>query len=1040
MLCARELAGMLINLFPTSSWEAHAVPNVATKEDMRDLETQRSVLARIEAAFRMRPRRKGARRPNASQSRLNQTLTTDETKEKVLGTEHAGPLASAAVQTVQEPDYDDFATPEFLQLTGDYIGSLVLNLLHKLIREDNDSFALTNVAIGTGSVTSQCINFALDAYSTMAANDAFRPVNKAILTRRLLAIVSRGLCGIFSKPSSTKASVGLPDLASMLELIVTAARSQFDNVTLDDQCDEIEKDHRINLCLTMVLIVQRCVLRWTAAPEKMPSSISAHAESTVEMLHRLAATMDKHADFIVSNLLHIERDEGTADFTNCMNVLQRTIQSLRVTVQNISAPAPALHRRPSRSNIHAVRKPHSRQSLQIACGQRHQHHPASVVWIGDALILACTIERILLQLAERVTGAAHLRRIYRHFQQHVQCCCNTPLVAGLERLLRNACNTNTLAFGLQFLRNNVLRPMFGSHLASENVPCNNTCEHCDRRRLYFVSEGLFVGLYTGLTAHFETNCHDAMAATLPLLLRHLAKVAKYLPFDMACRVMAEVLLPQFRAQKATLARNCDSQIAHLSLCLTAFLCYLRDIRLIKAFFNDDNIQHLSDLITVPQLASLVCCLVRIGVDNATFLGENCGERLALAERLQQLQTAGVHIVTDALAVFFRAIGNEEELAGGDSGLKLVPMPDRRYSAGGVVESSSGERPANVFLERLEARELTASDLLKLAVVYWHQMLQILRRNPCVTADSLVVRLGDDGLLAMVQNTLLCFLYSRPVRIDRLADDFATLDLESADLTAESRFVWVSSQDDAAYASAPDPNCGVSRCPIYGATNGGADGDETIPICSSLPTAERERYNVNLSAACSSELIYDLRQAKCEKHAHVGPIVHSLLYSTFSESRASSVDLTRFAAFRSADDGEDDAARRQSSDSGTSDDATGANGGSIVHNVFQYISDNVWDMLFRANAVRAQAAEEAAERQKIEKTFGNAAERLQMVESAENKRLLLQLFEIACGVLMCDLVNETSSGPDDSDDGELFCDISPPVGFWVPREMVLGCWY
>lgn len=1042
MLCARELAGMLINLFPTSSWEAHSVHNIVTKEVMSDLETQHSVLDRLEVAFRMRPRRRAVRRPNAVLSRLNQTNTTDDNSDLLLGIESEAPSASASTSLIQDHCCGDFEEPTFPQFTGDYIGSLILNLLHKLIREDMDAFAATKVAVGTNSVTMQCFNFALETYGTMAASDAFKPVNRAILSRRLLTIICNGLWGIFAKSSSSSSKVGIAgslDVADVLDKLLTSSAHQFGNENADD-CDKnpIDRDHRANLCLLFVLIVQRCVLRWSGMRgQHTPASIPDNPGSgDGDVLQRLSAAVNTHAVFVVETLLFIEREDGTGDFAKCNNILLRTVEILRSTIQNAHTPAPlsSLNRRHSRQNITAVRKQRSHQSLRNGCGQRHHHHASNNASVSDGSALACALEHVLLMLAERVTVAVNLRRIYRHFQHNVQCCCNTPDVLGLERLLRNALKTDgTPSFCFQFMRNNVLCPTFGGHPGNGTLPCNMVCEPCDKRRITFAADAVFVGLYSGLTTHFEsTESNDSLATTLPLLLRHLAKVAKYLPFDMACRVMAEVLLPQFRVQKATVANSRDRHTVTLSLCLTAFLCYLRDIRLIKAFFNDDNIQHLSDLMIEPQLASLVCCLVRIGVDNATFLGENCGEQQALADRLQRLQTIGVHIVTDALAVLFRAISDDAEIGCGDSGLKMLRMPDKMY--GSVVEKTGGHPTANVFLERLEKRELTVNELLKLAVVYWHQMLQLLRRSPTVMADSFVVQLGVDGLTAMVQNTLTCFLHSRPIQIDveSSGSRIATLEMGSDGLNEKTRFVWVSSKEDASFANTTDENSCIVRCPIFASSEDDNAGEEPIAMYSSQPTAERERFNMNRNgtlemAPCTAELIYDLRLAKCEQHLHMGPMTHSLMYSTFSESNASSVDLTRFAALGTADGVDDDASRRHSSDSGTSDTSLNGGGGgghgSMVHSVFQYISDNVWDMLFRANAVRAQAAEDAAQRQQVERSFGNSVDRLQIVEAAENKHMFLQLFEIACGVLMCDYVNETiptaaaTTGADGSDGGE-----------------------
>lgn len=784
MLCARELTGLLINLFPTSAWETLA-PEIAktTKEIMTDLEQQSFVLERLEAVIRNNQRshqRKIMRKSNALAN--PNAVSTHRT--------HTDDLHAADDDNTMPSNYDpkNHSLPDFPQLTGDYIGSLVLNLILKLVREDVATHA--QPPLDAVSVTVQCLNFALETYATMPTSSAFRPANNAILSRRLLVIVFRALIGVFSKPAICDAVCvdGMVDICDVVQRMLAAAERLFDGPSADDVT---VGEHRVSVCLALALILQRCVQGGIGGIEELATemtNIDNVDHAAAGPAQRLTDVLTQYNVFIVRLLVHIERVDAGLGFLKCITHLQNSVRTLRIAAihQNDQLSPSQLQqgqqrRRSSRPS--ATRKRSHMSSLNAYGPQRqshsHQHHLHQ-----RTDTLACVLERILLQLAAQATVAAHLRQIYRHFQLNAPCCCNATAAHVLERQLTTARNAGILPFALQYVRNCILRPMYGCgtrlppalhQQQPQPLRSHIVCESCDIRRIQFVVDGTFVQLYSELAA-------DSSATELPVLLRHLAKVAKYLPFDSACRVLAEVLLPQFRHHKSS-ATDTAPNVPILSLCLNAFLCYLRDIRLIKAFFNDDNIQHLDDLIVRPPLASLVCCLVRIGVDNASYLGENCGEQQALAERLRRLQVDSVLAVTATLAALFRALGECD-----------VQLARMEFAETGVGRSK------HTFMSRLERRELTVTELLQLAVVYWNQLLKSVRRASIANVPSSVPPsgswagdsgLGDAVLSALVQNTLSCFLYSRPRFIDVYDRDGCAVNRSAGhDRVPEARFVWV----------------------------------------------------------------------------------------------------------------------------------------------------------------------------------------------------------------------------------------------------------
>ncbi|XP_067644932.1 lysosomal-trafficking regulator [Eurosta solidaginis] len=199
------------------------------------------------------------------------------------------------------------------------------------------------------------------------------------------------------------------------------------------------------------------------------------------------------------------------------------------------------------------------------------------------------------------------------------------------------------------------------------------CNKCDvklksqefrREILQFYKE-----LHEELMVNSNENCSKIEAEQL--LLKHLKNLSHTLSSDMANGILSELVLPTFRSYKealfksyrtndgfvdnGTTPRHIDDSSLHITEgrvnktkkfenqeitisiiqdCLNIVVAYLRlDIRLIKAFYNEENIAHLEKLFNVPPLLHSVCDLIKIGIDNVTFLGETDQEQTLLSQRL-----------------------------------------------------------------------------------------------------------------------------------------------------------------------------------------------------------------------------------------------------------------------------------------------------------------------------------------------------------------------------------------------------------------------
>ncbi|XP_065359183.1 lysosomal-trafficking regulator [Calliphora vicina] len=200
------------------------------------------------------------------------------------------------------------------------------------------------------------------------------------------------------------------------------------------------------------------------------------------------------------------------------------------------------------------------------------------------------------------------------------------------------------------------------------------CMKCDLKlKSVDFHQGL-LEIYKTFYTKLQTN--NEHLTNLIYFLKHLKHLAFLLTNDIATGVLAEIVLPIFREYKLNLfaqktpqntsphslkfwqkSLSTESPVKSCNLhliidssdnskddiskllyeCLNIFAMYLRDIRLIKAFYNEENIKHLEDLLEEPFLIRAVCDLIKIGIDNITFLGDNNQEQNILSRRLITLQ-------------------------------------------------------------------------------------------------------------------------------------------------------------------------------------------------------------------------------------------------------------------------------------------------------------------------------------------------------------------------------------------------------------------
>lgn len=598
----------------------------------------------------------------------------------------------------------NYSAADPTQFTCDYIGSIVLNLLCKLVREETT--AITN--IDRGSVTLQSLHFAVDAYRTISTSSAFRPVNQQILQRRLVTIQFAALRNVCL---TVVTSAAIPRLTDHLDIgsIFDTLLSSFgaDNAIVDlanwpTDVLQIKSEHVTAAVYLLLTILLKELHSNAGEPTELFDKIHRHQRV-------LMATMQRFA------LSH------RGGLTKCLRILFRLIRKIRC------GNGTTIAKNRSRKRIVEQRR-------NVAASQRNicTHHHRNTHELG------CVLERVLLGVAEQIPHATELTIVFRFFHQNAACCCNNTSLAAIGRLLATARTLRLQRACLNFVKNNILKSVYS----------NVECAVCDATKVAFYEDDAFVRMYR------QWMLQLGGGGELTVFLKHIAKCCKHIPFDVSCKIIADVVLPPFRQEKRLLLHGEDSGLSAdercvsrdiIVGCLNVFLCYLRDVRLIKGFFNDENIQHMDDLIVWPEFASLVCCLLKVGIENASFLGENCGEQLVLSEKLRQLKCQSVLHGTEVLIQLFDNMGNVD-------GAGELMMPRLRKLD--PAEFYETIHLPNRILARLHEGRVTVLNVLHLAVVYWNMILQLMR----VTPQSFFTVHQMEAVITVAFNSLSCFLH------------------------------------------------------------------------------------------------------------------------------------------------------------------------------------------------------------------------------------------------------------------------------------------
>ncbi|XP_036336992.1 lysosomal-trafficking regulator [Rhagoletis pomonella] len=293
-------------------------------------------------------------------------------------------------------------------------------------------------------------------------------------------------------------------------------------------------------------------------------------------------------------------------------------------------------------------------------------------WSSQAPTLSCFFQGTLLNLLSKISVDMQEYAV-RYLLRIGICCCHYTIntyATCLDIVLALAPKYQNYIY--KFLHRKILCTIFShgglnKHQAENCAKCDTKLKSPEFRKEVLQ---LYKQLHEKLVNGNEEICNKLTA--LQLLLKHLKCISDTLNSDIAAGILAELILPAFRKFKSDIlkSRNSNKAPSNEKLpqsmnrnspitasadkndetpdatlicfgivqdCLNIFVAYLEiDIRLIKAFYNEENISHLEDLFGEPTLVHSICDLIKIGIDNMAFLGESSKEQTVLSQRLIML--------------------------------------------------------------------------------------------------------------------------------------------------------------------------------------------------------------------------------------------------------------------------------------------------------------------------------------------------------------------------------------------------------------------
>lgn len=512
--------------------------------------------------------------------------------------------------TLEKKDPEQYHSPEFMEWKStnyscDYIASIIFNLLIKLSTEEN------MLSVDQKSVCVQSLDFAVECYSTITKNDALKyeyrqPLRAKALTLALLCIKNIML-------NAKRFEEHIDIVVLFIKLYASIGSTDGHGMT------SIQSEHETGFIYFSCLMLHKL--------RNHPSSIGA------DMFTVLSQRID-----CVLNIVRVYFDgssnENCANLSKLISVLCKTIFEIRNHDQGV--PQKLKKKVKNTNSTNNNRKKKKKKAKKNVCFHHHDAAPQ----------FGCVSENVLLQIMQ-FASTDNLLTGFQFFQRNTICCCNANLKI-IQHIINNARKRKIHKAALNFLKNSFLKVFYS----------NTECTTCEAKKNIANFEDDLIMLYKQWFQELRQSLE------IITFLNHIAKISKYLTFEASFQFFVDIVLPPFRVEKERYMESTKTAAGQeiIESCLNIFLCLLKDVRLIKGFFNSENVQHMEDLIVFPEFASLTCCLLKIGIENLSFLGENEDEQAIMSEKLRKLQSTAILSVSNGLVLVFDEIQRDRNIS------------------------------------------------------------------------------------------------------------------------------------------------------------------------------------------------------------------------------------------------------------------------------------------------------------------------------------------------------------------------------------------
>ncbi|XP_055915316.1 lysosomal-trafficking regulator isoform X2 [Eupeodes corollae] len=320
----------------------------------------------------------------------------------------------------------------------------------------------------------------------------------------------------------------------------------------------------------------------------------------------------------------------------------------------------------------------------------------------------CFFQKILINIAQHLPLDLQ-NYVLRYLQRQGVCCClcNTDT---MKIFFSQSIDVENLKYAYSFVHQKLLTTVF----------LRNNCTSCEFK---LKSNEFHKEVFEIYKTKFDEIRN---VAEYKRFLKHLKHISHLISFDISTGILANIVLPIFRTHKEQQFLTCDDSNRILIECLNIFITYLSDVRLIKAFYNDENITHLEDLLHRPEFVRPVCDLIKIGIENAAFLGDNSQEQVVLSKRLIALQLNGTVTSTKWINGMLRNLNID----------KMIWLDNED--------------------ECLDNAEINAFHTLHIASRHWYLNYQLLKSSQQFQSEF-AEQFTETDLMKLACNTLSCFL-------------------------------------------------------------------------------------------------------------------------------------------------------------------------------------------------------------------------------------------------------------------------------------------